>query len=257
MLKIFNNKSLRNKVIIGVGIAFLLVLVSFFIYLNSVTYKPSDRALSDFNSDDKVQVTELKDGYKFESTNPQQIKEPNIIFYPGGFVEPISYSPLARELAESGHRVYIADMPLNLSIFGQNKANSFLAEYPDESFVIGGHSLGGVFASRYATSHTTEQLKGVFFLASYADEDGALKDTHYAALQITGTKDDVLNRVEWEHSKANLSEETVYVSLDGGNHGQFGSYGIQDGDAKPSISEGKQIELTVTAIEDWFTLMSY
>lgn len=252
-----NKKSLKHKVIIWLCISILLMLSAFFIYLNSATYKPSERAFSAFKSDSKVQVTELEDGYIFEPINAQQTKEPNIVFYPGGFVEPISYSPLARELAESGHRVYIADMPFNLSIFGQNKADSFLAEYPEESFVIGGHSLGGVFAARYASAHTTENLKGVFFLASYADEDGALKDTNLAALQITGTNDDVLNKTEWERSKANLSEETVYVSLDGGNHGQFGSYGIQDGDAEPSITEGKQMELTVSAMEEWFTLMNY
>lgn len=72
---------------------------------------------------------------------------PNIIFYPGGLVDPASYSPLARTLAEQGHRVYIAKMPLNLAIFGQNKADSFIAEHPDEAYVIGGHSLGGAFAS--------------------------------------------------------------------------------------------------------------
>lgn len=64
-------------------------------------------------------------------------------------------------MAEEGHRVYIANMPINLAIFGQNKADSFVEEHPDEAFVIGGHSLGGSFASRYAAEHT-EKLKGAF-----------------------------------------------------------------------------------------------
>lgn len=254
MLKI-RHKSLRFKIIVGACLFILLALASLFIYLNSVTYQPSEQALSDFQSDSKVRVTEVKDGYKFEPTNDQQIKEPNIIFYPGGLVEPISYSPLARELAKFGHRVYIANMPLNFSFFGQNKADSFLAEYPKETYVIGGHSLGGVFASRYAVEHT-EKLKGVFFLASYADEDGALKDTNLSALQLTGTNDGVLNKKQWENSKKNLPKNTTYVSINGGNHGQFGSYGMQKGDHKPTISESKQIETTVMAMEEWFIQMN-
>ena len=66
-------------------------------------------------SDAQVIVAKLKDGYRFEPVGTE-ITKPNIIFYPGGLVEPESYSPLAREMAEQGHRVYIANMPINLAI---------------------------------------------------------------------------------------------------------------------------------------------
>ncbi|WP_413035311.1 alpha/beta hydrolase [Paenibacillus xylanilyticus] len=55
-----------------------------------------------------------------------QPTKPNIIFYPGGLVEPESYSPLVRELAKRGHRVYVAEMPLNLAIFGQNTVENWV-----------------------------------------------------------------------------------------------------------------------------------
>lgn len=115
----------------------VIVAIRLLIYLNSITYSPSSQAELAFQSDNRIIVTEVKNGYKFEPGIGKVI-EPNIIFYPGGLVEPTSYSPFARELAQLGHRVYIADMPLNLAIFGQNKASSFLDEHPDEAFVIGG-----------------------------------------------------------------------------------------------------------------------
>ncbi|MGO4540724.1 alpha/beta fold hydrolase [Paenibacillus sp. 2TAB19] len=253
MDKTVKKKKWTKIAVIGCIVAAILA-VSLFFYIQSITYTPSDRAQSAVKSDSQVKVTVIKEGYKFEPTGGNVI-QPNIIFYPGGLVEPKSYSPLARELAELGHRVYIADMPLNLAIFGQNKADSFLNEHPDESFIIGGHSLGGSFAARYASQHSNA-LKGVFFLASYADEKGAIKDTELSVLQITGTDDGVMNEEDWENSKTNLPDDTIYVGIEGGNHGQFGSYGKQKGDNDAAIEEEKQLEIVVNSLQDWFAEMN-
>lgn len=242
-------KRIWPRILLAGFILIVLAAAGLLVYLDSQTYAPSMKAESAMNGDSEVVVAEGKDGLTFEPKGGN-IVQPNIIFYPGGLVEPESYSPFASELAKLGHRVYIARMPLNLAIFGQNKADSFVKEYPGESFVIGGHSLGGAFASRYASEHS-EQLKGVFFLASYADESGSLANTELSALQITGTTDAVLNQEVWESSKVNLPEATEYVSIDGGNHGQFGSYGPQKGDREPQISEEEQLNEVVDAMEKW------
>jgi dienelactone hydrolase len=234
---------------------FVVALVAgLFAYLASVTYSPSEHAEAAMQSDGQVRVTKVKQGYRFE---PQGIEvlEPNIVFYPGGLVEPASYSPLAKTMAEHGHRVYIAKMPLNLAMFGQNRADIFIAEHPDEAFVIGGHSLGGAFASRYASEHS-EKLEGIFYLASYADDSGSLRATGLSALQITGTDDGVLNREEWEKTKTNLPKNTTFVSIDGGNHGQFGSYGMQKSDHAPEITEDEQLQNVVQALDDWFNSLN-
>ncbi|URN93585.1 MAG: alpha/beta hydrolase [Candidatus Pristimantibacillus lignocellulolyticus] len=237
------------------GCSFIVIVaIGLWIFLNSMTYSPSSQAELAFQNNNQVTVTAVKDGYKYEPQNGTVI-EPNIIFYPGGLVEPESYSLFARELAKLGHRVYIAEMPLNLAIFGQNKADSFINEHPDESFVIGGHSLGGSFAARYASEHS-EKLKGVYFLASYADKTGSIKDTDLSVLQITGTADGVLNREDWETAKNNLPADTLYVSIDGANHGQFGSYGKQKGDNNPDIDDEEQLQKVVQSIEDWIAQMN-
>lgn len=200
-------------------------------------------------SDDKVTVSKVKNGYRFEPAD-MQATEPNVIFYPGGLVEPESYSLFARKLAESGHRVYMASMPLNLAMFGMHRADSFIGEHPEESFVIGGHSLGGVFGARYAVKHP-DAISGVYFFASYADDGGDLGGLDLSALQITGTNDGALNQSAWEESKKKLPADTSFVSIEGGNHGQFGAYGSQKGDNAASISAEEQLEAVIKAMEQW------
>ncbi|WP_059050682.1 alpha/beta fold hydrolase [Paenibacillus senegalimassiliensis] len=237
------------KFILWACLLLAVVIGGMFIYLDAKTYEPSDAAKLAMESDAQVQVTQVKDGYKFEPVRAD-VLEPNVIFYPGGLVEPESYAPFARQLAGVGHRVYLAKMPLNLAIFGQNRAEAFLAEHQGESYIIGGHSLGGVFAARYAAEHG-DKLAGVFFLASYADTAGSLEDLNLSALQITASQDGVLNQEAWAESKVNLPEDTLYISIEGGNHGQFGSYGRQKGDQVPTLNEEEQLEQVILAMEDW------
>lgn len=75
-------------------------------------------------------------------------------------------------------------------------------------------------------------------------------------MQITGTSDGVLNREAWESAKTNLPADTLYVSIEGGNHGQFGSYGKQKGDNDPAIDEEEQLQKVVQAIENWIAEMN-
>ncbi|WP_254438580.1 alpha/beta hydrolase [Paenibacillus sp. DCT19] len=249
-MKTAQRMSRWKKILIWTSVIVVALVVGLFVYLSSVTYSPSKQAEAAMQSDGQVLVTEVQQGYRFEPQGTEAV-EPNIVFYPGGLVEPTSYSPLARAMAEHGHRVYIAKMPLNLAIFGLNKADTFIAEHPDEAYVIGGHSLGGAFASRYAAEHA-DQLEGIFYLASYADDGGSLNSTNLSALQITGTDDGVLNWEEWEKTKNNLPKDTTFVSIDGGNHGQFGSYGMQKGDRTPEITEDEQLKQVVQALDNWF-----
>ncbi|GLX68452.1 alpha/beta fold hydrolase [Paenibacillus glycanilyticus] len=200
-------------------------------------------------SNTQVTVHNIHGGYRFEPVKGA-VLQPDVIFYPGGLVKPESYSTIAQKLAIAGHRVYIAKMPFNLAILKQNAADSFIKEHPNDNYIIGGHSMGGVFASRYA-SKNYKSIKGVYFLASYADDEGDLSKTDIAALQITGTNDGVLNLKRWEEAKTNLPEQTMYVSIKGGNHGQFGTYGFQKGDYNAAISREDQQQAVTDALIKW------
>ncbi|WP_434751112.1 alpha/beta hydrolase [Paenibacillus amylolyticus] len=77
-----------------------------------------------------------------------------------------------------------------------------------------------------------------------------------SALQITGSNDGVLNWESWEKAKSNLPNDTTFVSIEGGNHGQFGSYGMQKGDNEPKITEQEQLKRVVQALKEWFSKLN-
>lgn len=236
--------------LISLAVLVIVLAVGLTIAYQVMKYEPLPEAKQAMNSDATVNISTVKNAYRFEPADGNVI-QPSVIFYPGGLVDAESYAPLARKLAEEGHRVYIAEMPFDLAIFGQNRADELIAKGSEDTYVIGGHSLGGVFASRYAAENT-DKISGVFFLGSYADEGGSLKDSSLNVLQITASKDAVLNWSAWEESKQNLpSDTTEYVTINGGNHGQFGTYGMQKGDNKADISPEQQLEEISSAILNW------
>ena len=107
MAKTTASKSRWKKIAIWISVILVALVAGIFAYLASVTYSPSKQAETAMNSDGRVNVSEVKNGYQFEP-NGQDIKLPNIVFYPGGLVEPASYAPMARAL-RTGHRVLYSE----------------------------------------------------------------------------------------------------------------------------------------------------
>ncbi|PYY25585.1 alpha/beta fold hydrolase [Paenibacillus illinoisensis] len=237
----------------GIG-KFLLVLLALIIigcgfvaWKLFTPYGPQEMAQKAMETADQVTVSEQENWIDFMPDKPEGI---SVIFYPGGLVKPESYAPLAHELAEAGHHTIIAKMPVNLAVLKQNLADDIRNAYPDESFVMGGHSLGGSMAARYAASHPVA-LQGIFFLASYPDQKGSVKSLGIQALSILGTNDEVVNATKYQNGRAYLPEDTVYYTIEGGNHSQFGDYGHQSGDGEPEITGEEQLSQTVKAVTEW------
>lgn len=67
---------------------------------------------------------------------------------------------------------------------------------------------------------------------------------------IDGGEDGVLNREKYEENKVYLPEDFEEIVIDGGCHAYFGTYGAQDGDGIPDITNEEQIEMTVEMIVD-------
>lgn len=214
-------------------------------------YAPDAEALAALQSGSGVSVTDAGAWLRFE---PRQMAEPSVILYPGGLVKPESYAPLARALATAGHRTYIVRMPLQLAVLGSDRAAPLLAASPAERFVIGGHSLGGVMASRFAAAHA-ERLTGVFFLAAYPEAKGSLREAGLPAISLLGTEDGVVKRDRFEQARSLLPAGTAYWGIEGGNHAGFGSYGPQKGDRPARISPQEQARQTAALLTQWMAAL--
>lgn len=187
-----------------------------------------------------------------EETNERIVFEPEaatvgFIFYPGGKVQYEAYAPLMEKLAERGVLCVLLHMPANLAVLDMNAADGVREEFPNiTEWYIGGHSLGGSMAASYLGKHA-EDYEGLILLASYSTED--LKETDLDVLSIYGENDKVLNAEKYKENKDNLPGDFEEIIIEGGNHAYFGSYGAQDGDGEPEISNEEQIEFTVDAIK--------
>jgi len=218
--------------------------------LTSCSYLPSEN-----NYDSNLLIDENAD-YIILQTNNSQLDKAGLIFYPGGLVDPHAYIQTFQDLViEDDRMVILMKAPANLAILNSQKASNLLPEFPSVSeWVIGGHSLGGSVAC-IDISRNLESFAGLFLLASYSVDD--LSELTIPMLSITGSEDQILNQENFNENRVNLPEaltisspdaiptngtlgNTIYYEIEGGNHGQFGSYGEQEGDGTASISTVEQ-----------------
>ena len=216
--------------------ALLLLIAAALLVFALSYYRAGDQALPALRSD-SVTVEETAFGWRFDGPSTERA----LIFYPGARVAAASYAPLLHRLAEEGVDVLLVDMPLHFALFGEDRADAIMAQYDYARWYIGGHSLGGVSAVRYAASR---ELAGIVLLAAYPTET-----VDEPMLLIYGSEDGVLNMERVEEAPRYGRVETVRIP--GGNHAQFGDYGEQAGDGAATVSAREQQEETVAAIVAW------
>ena len=225
------------KILLTVSSAFFLMLIAVIIFINDYNHARPE-ANKYLESSDKVTVTKTDFGYFFDGKG----EDTAVIFYPGAKVEGIAYAELLYNIAESGVDTFLVEMPFRLAFFGVNNADYVLENYQYENYYMMGHSAGGVVASSYAAKH--DGIKGLIFLASYPNAE--IKDKK--VLSIYGTLDGVLNKKEYDKSKAKFPVDYTEVVIDGGNHTQFGCYDLQDGDKVATVTYEKQQKMTIDSI---------
>jgi Alpha/beta hydrolase family len=163
-----------------------------------------------------------------------------LMFYPGGFVDPRAYAPFCRALAEKGYFVVIVYMPLDLAVLNPAAGT---AAYREHRFIrkwaIGGHSLGGAMAARFAHQDST-LFRGLLLFASYPDGSNDLSKRGITVSSISASLDGLATPDKIAETKKLLPSTTEYVVIDGGNHAHFGSYGKQARDNDATISAAAQ-----------------
>ncbi len=171
-----------------------------------------------------------------------------LIFYPGGRVPPEAYAPLARAVAEAGFLAVITPMPLNLAVLDIGAALAVIEAHPQIStWVIGGHSLGGAMAARYAYENP-DKVDGLVLLAAYPEAHIDFREGQLAAATVYGDRDGLASVDEVAGSFQQLPADALTVLIEGGNHAQFGWYGEQAGDEPAEISRDEQQKQIIDAV---------
>ena len=236
-------KHCRRKFVVLIVILAAICVLAFGSFRYMHDYYHAEDATAALEDTDDVSVLETASGYMYDGPG----KDTALIFYPGAKVEDIAYAPLLKQLAASGIDCFLVKMPCNLAIFGKDRAEDVLDEFGDDykNWYLAGHSLGGAMAAEYA-SQNADCLQGLIFLASYSTKD--LSDTQLKVLSLYGSEDQVLNKDKVVQGRELMPETYVEHEIVGGNHAQFGDYGVQKGDGTATISAEEQQQETVQQI---------
>lgn len=212
-------------------------------------------------------LTETPDLITLESNNsvPATL---GFVYYPGGLVDPHAYLQWQDKLVSlnPGLKIITVKMPSNLAVFGIEKGMTVVKANPAIStWITGGHSLGGTMAAELINKNLST-FKGLVFIASYPASD-ILKNWSAAVLSIHASKDGLSTSAKIEKYKADLPSATVmtgendftlpvqgrthYYEIRGGNHAQFGNYGVQAGDSVASISVAAQQAQLIQVIQNF------
>lgn len=157
-----------------------------------------------------------------------------LLFYPGAKVEPEAYAArLSGLVTELGVTVVIVDPPLNLSLFDRRAPERFTSIAPElETWLVGGHSMGGVRACELA-----EESDALVLFASYCAGD--LTTSQVPVLSLSGSEDGLSTPEKIAEHREALPGSAEMVEIAGASHASFGDYGPQNSDGTPTIDDAE------------------
>ena len=157
-----------------------------------------------------------------------------LVFQPGARVDHRAYVRLLAPYAEAGHVVVVVAQPFGIAFTATGAAADIVAARPQvRSWVLGGHSLGGVVASSEAVVLDDAGVDGLLLWGSYplGDLSGADLDV----VSVSGSQDGLSTPADIDASRADLPPTTTFVEVEGSTHAFFGDYGRQPGDGVATV----------------------
>jgi len=181
-------------------------------------------------------------------TPKQDAADTGFIFYPGGRIDPRGYSNLMYAIAEKGYLVIVPMMPINMAIFNSNIADEIIASHPEiQSWVIGGHSVGGTAAALYTFAHP-EKIDGLAIWSSYPADNSNISALDIPVILMYGGNEVGVTDESINARKHLLPPDTRYIKIEGGDHHQFGSYLLTTEENLATISREAQHEQILSAM---------
>lgn len=174
------------------------------------------------------------------------------VFYPGGLVRPQAYEWLGHVLAAHGVRTLIPEFPVDLAVLGADRAGAVASGLADGlPVVVGGHSLGGVMAARYAAGHP-DAVAGLVLMAAYPEENLDLTSAPFRALVLRAENDGLADPTLVDGAALRLPPDTRTEVIEGSVHSFFGRYGPQAGDGVPTVPRSDAEEAITKALTEFF-----
>jgi pimeloyl-ACP methyl ester carboxylesterase len=155
-----------------------------------------------------------------------------LVYIPGAKVDPWAYAyKLSGLVAEEGITVVITKPWLNLAFFDLRPLSTFTDLAPDvDTWLVGGHSLGGVRACQLATD-----ADGLALFGSYCAND--LSDSGLPVISVAGSEDGLSTPQKIADARQLLPDDAQMHEIEGASHSSFGDYGLQAGDNTPTIAD--------------------
>ena len=170
-----------------------------------------------------------------------------VLFYAGNPVDYRDYGTLCKRVASAGYLVISPEFPLDTAILNWAAGEEYMKHFPEvKEWFFMGHSHGGGTAVWEGTLKP-ELFQGLILISAVAFPCHLPDD--YPVLTFHATEDQAVPL--WQH-KILMAElyncDVTEVIIQGGNHAQFGDYGIQSNDGKAKISKKKQMNITMKHI---------
>lgn len=180
-------------------------------------------------SNDAITLTDAAEGIVLSPT--EGTSEIGFVFIPGAKVDPLAYAPLLQDIvAEERVTVVITRPWLNLAFFDPRGLDAFTTAAPHiTSWIVGGHSLGGVRACQLSAD-----ANALILFASYCAVD--LSASEHDVLSVSGSEDRLTTAHKIADARHLLPEDATFVEIDGASHASFGSYGDQAGDGTATLT---------------------
>lgn len=216
----------------SLGALIVLAVVGIVIWSQVGVMAAEPEPLAEVRANPAIEITDTDAGIVLAPAD--EASEVGLVYIPGAKVDPWAYAnKLSGVVAEDGVTVVITKPWLNLAFFDLRPLSSFTDLAPDiETWLVGGHSLGGVRACQLAAD-----ADGLALFASYCAND--LSTSGLPVVSIAGSEDGLSTPEKIADARHLLPTDADMDVIDGASHSSFGDYGPQPGDGTPTISDAE------------------
>ncbi|PKI90501.1 alpha/beta hydrolase [Actinomycetales bacterium SN12] len=221
-------KRILSRILLSLAALVVLILAGTLVWTQVGVMSAEPDPLAQAEANPAITIEDAPEGIVLSPAEGGS--EIGLVFIPGAKVQPEGYIATLQDLAaEDGLTVVITRPWLNLAFFDPRGLDAFTSAAPDvDSWMVGGHSLGGVRACQLAPD-----ADALVLFASYCAND--LSDSRMPVLSLSGSEDGLSTPEKIADARHLLPDDAELVEIAGASHASFGAYGPQAGDGEPTI----------------------